>query len=363
MIWQEPAKGGYPDISFLGLAGIERMSHGRGGRIPYSPMGYLTELEMTQLSRGHSTFTMPASPWFANSSGLISGGVLAVIGDAALGSVVHSDVGPGESMTTAELSLSFVRPVLPRPDTAISGSGQLIHRGRTLGLSEAFLFDHEDRLVAHGTTSCTVFPPPDRIPDPPVDPPVLDQAPPGSAVDDPLRRQVEGEILPQAEFEGRRGLELLREVIAGRLPRPPIYRLTGLSATEAGEGTATVELPCSKWLSTSAGTVQGGFTAMLAESAIGTAVFTTAEPGTAIATLDLKVNYLRPVFPDGERLVARAGILHRGRTLAITAAEIANAEGKQVALATGSCMYLPGRPANLIGVELGSASDEEEGGA
>jgi uncharacterized protein (TIGR00369 family) len=361
MIWQEPAKGGYPDRSFLALPGIERMGAARRGLIPYSPMGYLTELEMTEGSRGHSTFSMPASPWFSNSSGLISGGVLAVIGDAALGSVVHSDVDPGQGMTTAELSMSFLRPVLPKQGAAVTGSGQLIHRSRTLGISEAFLFDHDDQLISHGTTRCSVFPPVDPIPDPPnPDAAPLDMPVPGSSPDDPLRREVEGEVLPQEEFERRSGEELLQGVIAGDLPRPPIYHLTGLCLTEVGDGTATVELPCSKWLSTSAGTIQGGFTAMLAESALGAAAFSTVEAGTAVASLDLKVNYLRPVFPDGEPIVAKARLLHRGRTLAIVGVAITNAEGKQVALATGSSMYLPGRPANLVGVELGSGSSDPE---
>jgi uncharacterized protein (TIGR00369 family) len=360
VIWQEPAKGGYPDRSFLALPGIERMSAGRRGRIPYSPMGYLTELQMTEASRGHSTFTMPASAWFSNSSGLISGGVLAVIGDAALGSVVHSDVGPGQGMTTAELSMSFVRPVVPKPGAAVTGSGQLIHRGRSIGISEAFLFDDEDQLISHGTTRCTVFPPVDPLPDAPDDLPVADREPPGSDPNDPLRREIEGEVLPQEEFARRGGLDLLRALISGELPRPPIYHLTGLRLTEAGEGTATVELPCTKWLSTSAGTIQGGFTAMLAESAMGAAAFSTVEAGTAIASLDLKVNYLRPVFPDGEPIVAKARLIHRGRTLAIVAVEITNVEGKQVALATGTSMYLPGRPANLVGVELGSGSSDPE---
>jgi hypothetical protein len=44
----------------------------------------------------------------------------------------------------------------------------------------------------------------------------------------------------------------------------------------------------------------------------------------------------------------------------IATAEITNSEGKQVALATGSSMYLPGRPANLLGVELGSGSSDPE---
>ena len=360
MIWQEPAKGGYPDRSFLALPGNERMGAARRGLIPYSPMGYLTELEMTEGSRGHSSFSMPASPWFSNSSGLISGGVLGVIGDAALGSVVHSDVGPGQGMTTAELSMSFLRPVVPKPGADVTGSGQLIHRGRTLGISEAFMFD-DDQLISHGTTRCTVFPPLDPLPDPPdPDAPSIEMPLPGSDPDDPLRREVEGEVLPQEEFDRRGGLELLRAIIGGELPRPPIYHLTGLRLTDVADGEATVELPCSKWLSTSAGTIQGGFTAMLAESAMGAAAFSTVEAGTAIASLDLKVNYLRPVFPDGEPIVAKARMLHRGRTLAIAAVEITNAEGKQVALATGSSMYLPGRPANLIGVELGSGSSDPE---
>jgi hypothetical protein len=58
-------------------------------------------------------------------------------------------------------------------------------------------------------------------------------------------------------------------------------------------------------------------------------------------------------------MTARARILHRGRTLVVVAAELTNAEGK-VALATGSSMYLPGRPANLVGVELGSSSSDPE---
>jgi len=262
-------------------------------------------------------------------------------------------------MTTAELSMSFLRPVVPNPGAAVSGSGQLIHRARSLGISEAFLFDDDDRLISHGTTRCSVFPPVDPLPDPP-DGELLDVPEPGSDPGDPLRRPVEGDVVPQEVFESHTGLEILRGLIADELPRPPIHHLTGLRLVEAEEGETVVVLPCSKWLSTSARTIQGGFTAMLAESAMTGAAFSTAPADTAVATLDFKVNYLRPVFPDGEEIIARARILHSGRTLVVAAAELTNAEGKQVALATGSCMYLSGRPANLVGVELGSDSSDPE---
>ena len=257
--------------------------------------------------------------------------------------------------------MSFLRPVAPKDGTAVTGSGQLIHRGRTMGISEAFLFDGDDQLISHGTTRCTIFPPVDPIPEPPdLEAPPHENEPPGATPDDPLHRPLEGEALPQEEFENRSGIEILRALAAGELPRPPIHHLTGLRLAEVGEGKTVTVLPCSKWLSTSAGTIQGGFTAMLAESSMTSAAFSTAGPDTAVAPLDFKVNYLRPVFPDGNDLTARARILHRGRTLVIAAAEITNAEGKQVALATGSSMYLPGRPANLLGVELGSGSSDPE---
>ena len=92
------------------------MRAGRRGQIPNSPIVLPDRARLIKISRGHSTFTMPASPWFANSTGLISGGLLATIGDAALGSVVHSGVEAGQVMTTPELSLTFLR--LMPPDRA-----------------------------------------------------------------------------------------------------------------------------------------------------------------------------------------------------------------------------------------------------
>ena len=140
----------------------------------------------------------------------------------------------------------------------------------------------------------------------------------------------------------------------GELPPPPLHHLTGLRLTEVGEGTATFALPASEWLASPARRLQGGVIAMQADFAMLAAAETMAAPGVAIAGLDLKANFLRPVPPDGSDLVARAEVIHSGRTIAITRAQVTNADGKPVLLATGSSMYLPGRAADLGGeVELG----------
>jgi uncharacterized protein (TIGR00369 family) len=66
--------------------------------------------------------------------------------------------------------------------------------------------------------------------------------------------------------------------------------------------------------------------------------------GGSFAPLDLKVNYLRPVPPDGGLMSARATLVHRGRSMAVATAELTNENGKRIALASSSNMLLPGRP-------------------
>jgi uncharacterized protein (TIGR00369 family) len=99
---------------------------------------------------------------------------------------------------------------------------------------------------------------------------------------------------------------------------------------------------------------------MLADFAMLAATATKAGAGVAIAGLDLKANFLRPVAADGADLTARAEVVHSGRTIAITRAEVTNSEGKPVLLATGSSMYLPGRPASLGELELGAGGDRAQ---
>ena len=95
---------------------------------------------------------------------------------------------------------------------------------------------------------------------------------------------------------------------------------------------------------------------MLADTAMMTAVLTTAPAGRAIAGLDLKVNFLRRC--RRRRRADRAGGGRaRGPHARDHAGEVENAEGKPVMLATGTAMYLPGRPASL-GPENELSGDE-----
>jgi uncharacterized protein (TIGR00369 family) len=159
-------------------------------------------------------------------------------------------------------------------------------------------------------------------------------------------------VIAQEVWDELSGIDVLRRQLAGELPAPALNRLLGIRPTDVRDGAATVIMPATEWLNSPARRLQGGTIAMLADFAMLVAVETTVPAGVALAGLDLKVNFVRPALADGSDLMARAEIVHRGRTIAITRAEVTNAEGKPVVLATGSSMYLPGRPASLGEVEL-----------
>jgi uncharacterized protein (TIGR00369 family) len=117
-----------------------------------------------------------------------------------------------------------------------------------------------------------------------------------------------------------------------------------LRPTQAEEGRCTFVLPASAWLASPAPVLYGGAIAMLADAALSCAVMTITPAGSSFAPLDLKVNYLRPVLPDGGLMTATATLVHRGRSMAVATAELTNEDGKRIALASSSVMLLPGRP-------------------
>jgi uncharacterized protein (TIGR00369 family) len=69
------------------------------------------------------------------------------------------------------------------------------------------------------------------------------------------------------------------------------------------------------------------------------AVQTTVADGRAFAPVDLRVNFLRPVPPDGRVLTAIGALAHRGRSMAYARADVVNADGKIVAMATSTSLY------------------------
>ena len=365
-IWEEPVRGFYTDPGqFVALSGLDLLhSVLEAGLGP--PIRYLSGLELTSVEPGGVTFTMPVTDWLLFPQGVVSGATLGILADAPLGCAVQTALPPATPFTTAEISFKFLRTVVPQSGT-LTAKGRLIHAGKTTGVSLVEVTDQTGHLVAVTSTRCAILP---RIEVPWE---VIEQAlknPPRLREPDwpsphPYERPVAGQLLSQEIWDGTDGLGVLKSLIAGDLPAPPITRFCGIAPVHADEGTTTWKMPASEWLCAPVqGRLYGGAIAMLAGTAIDGTVQTTMPAGTAFAPVDLKLYFLRPVLPDGRDLVARGTVIHRGRSMVIGTSEVFDAGGKKVAVATGSAVILPGRAATvtteLTLPQLDGSEDDEE---
>ncbi len=345
-MWREPARGDIVDATTRALGGLEQLRALRAT----PAMSHLTGTTFDSAAPREARFSMPVTGWLRSPQGAVPGGLLAIPADGALGCAIHTELAAGIAYTTAELSITYLRPV--PVGTRVHAHGRALHVGRSLALSSCQITATGGTLVAHATSRCIVFRSPGDAPAgggtaSPSSPPVRSDGPTSDV--DPFLRQPRGEVLAQGTWDRMSGLDVLQAQVAGTLPLPPLHHLLGLTPVHAAEGAAECVMPFTAWLNTPWGWPQGGFVAVLADAALGMAVQTTVPAATAFAQVDLKVNYVRPVAPDGGLVRARATVAHRGRSLAVATAELVDADGRRVALATGSAQILAGRPASLGG--------------
>ena len=91
------------------------------------------------------------------------------------------------------------------------------------------------------------------------------------------------------------------------------------------------------------GTVHGGLALTMLDSAAGCAVHSTLTDGELYATLETKVNMLRPILPGSGMIVAEGKVIHRGSRTAMAEATLTSAEtGKRLAHATSTCLIMSG---------------------
>lgn len=338
-IQQEPVRGGYADPSVFGLPGIDQLRAAADGFLPKPPIEHLTGIRLVEVGMGSATFALPASAWFQSAAGIFLPGISVFVSDAPLGAAIYTTLPAATPLITSELSMSFMRPATVSSEKLIA-RGRLIQAGTKVGLSEVLVEDGMGRLLAHGSSRCFILP----SLDPPPVPPSSFQRPedPSFESADPYLREIETKPLSSEVRTAKSGLEITRAHIDGRLDPPPWATLFGSRPVEAEEGTATLEVDITGWHTSGLGTMYGGAIALFADAAMMTSVYTTLPPDTATATLDIKVHFLRPVWP-GTRLRATSTVVHRGRTMAVCHCHLTNAEGKVVAVAQGSTLIAPGR--------------------
>lgn len=127
------------------------------GLYPAPPIAGLLNFALTEVEDGRVVFRGMPSERHLNPLGSVHGGWAATLLDSALGCAVHSLLDKGEAYTTAEFKVNLTRPITSKTGEVIC-DGRVIHKGRTLAVSEATLKDGSGKLLAFGTETCSIFP-------------------------------------------------------------------------------------------------------------------------------------------------------------------------------------------------------------
>ena len=133
-------------------------------------------------------------------------------------------------------------------------------------------------------------------------------------------------------------LELAQKMQRGEAPPPPIGRLLGFVLKVIEPGRAVFEMEADERHHNPMGTLHGGVYCDLADAAMGYAYAATLGEGETFTTVELKINFLRPVRQG--RLTAEARVVKAGSTLGYVECDVTDQAGKLVARAASTCMKL-----------------------
>jgi uncharacterized protein (TIGR00369 family) len=115
------------------------------------PVAQLVGFRLVSAEGGQAAWELEAGPQHTNPMGTLHGGVLCDIADAAMGMALASLLSEGETFTTLELKINFLRPVW---QGRLRAKGRVVRPGRTISLVECDVLDDEDRLVARASSTC-----------------------------------------------------------------------------------------------------------------------------------------------------------------------------------------------------------------
>lgn len=136
------------------------------------------------------------------------------------------------------------------------------------------------------------------------------------------------------------GLEYLQRIVRGELPGVPIGTTLGFKVTEVEKGRVVVTGRPDQRSYNLIGTVHGGWAAAILDSALALSALSTLEADQGFTTVDIRINYLRPLTVETGEVRAEGRVLQGGRRLAYCEAKLVDAAGKLIAHGTGSCMIL-----------------------
>jgi uncharacterized protein (TIGR00369 family) len=139
------------------MNGLEFVRGLISGELPLNTIAQTLGYDVVEAERGRVIVTLVPTDAHLNPWGTVHGGLTATLLDSCMGLAVQSTLETGFSNTTLEFKISLVRPITPETGP-ISAEGKVLNNGRRIGTAEGRVTDRTGRLLAHGTTTCLIFP-------------------------------------------------------------------------------------------------------------------------------------------------------------------------------------------------------------
>jgi uncharacterized protein (TIGR00369 family) len=149
--------GSIPLAELAHYTGLQLLQRVVAGEYPAPSIAARMNFALVEIEEGRAVFRGMPGERHLNPLGGVHGGWAATVMDSALGCCIHAMLGIGEAFSTAEMKINYTRPITPQTGI-VTCEGKVVHKGRTLAVSEARLTDGQGRLLAFGTETCSIFP-------------------------------------------------------------------------------------------------------------------------------------------------------------------------------------------------------------
>lgn len=149
-----------------------------------------------------------------------------------------------------------------------------------------------------------------------------------------------------SEAQDRRkltGLEYMRRVMTGEVSSSGMRQLMNFQLVEVSEGRAVFTVQPDERHYNGLGIAHGGLAATLLDSATGCAINTMMPAGKVFTTLEMKINYVRPMTRETGEVRCEANVIHAGGRIATAEGRIVDSNGKLYAHGTATCMLFRSR--------------------
>jgi uncharacterized protein (TIGR00369 family) len=139
------------------MSGLEFVQGLVDGTVPLNTIARTLGYDVVEVTSGRVVVAIEPDDTLLNPAGTVHGGLTATLLDSCMGLALQSTLEKGLNQTTLEFKISLVRAITPETGW-IRAEGTVLSRGRRVGTAEGRVTDSKGRLLAHGTTTCLIFP-------------------------------------------------------------------------------------------------------------------------------------------------------------------------------------------------------------